>query len=136
MKRGETDPEGTVSCYAGCDASRRERGLPILSVSGHASWSGCGGGINTLMLTPLAALERLLVAALIGALIGLDRERAEVRKTAQVFAGVRTFPLIALAGAVPMLVFDVIGPSLLIASFLTLIGGLPVGVTAYCGLGQ
>jgi len=73
------------------------------------------------MLTPLAALERLLVAAFIGALIGLDRERAEARKTAQVFAGVRTFPLIALAGSVPMLVFDITGPSLLIMSFLTVV---------------
>jgi uncharacterized membrane protein (DUF4010 family) len=76
---------------------------------------------KALMLTPLAALERLLVAVLIGALIGLDRERAEVRKSTQVFAGVRTFPLIALAGAVPMLVFDVTGPALLVTSFLTVV---------------
>jgi uncharacterized membrane protein (DUF4010 family) len=76
---------------------------------------------KALMLTPLAALERLLVAVLIGALIGLDRERAEARKATQVFAGVRTFPLIALAGAVPMLVFDVTGPALLVTSFLTVV---------------
>lgn len=62
--------------------------------------------------------ERILVALLVGALIGLDRERSEVRKTHQIFAGVRTFPLIALIGAVPMLVFDIAGPALLIASFL------------------
>lgn len=80
------------------------------------------------MLTPLTGLERLLVAAFIEALIGLDRERSEARKTAQVFAGVRTFPLIALAGAVPMLVFDVTGPSLLIASFLT---GVTIATISY-----
>ena len=64
------------------------------------------------------AFERLLVAALIGFLIGLERERAETRKARRVFAGVRTFPLIALAGAIPMLIIHVSGPALLIASFL------------------
>ena len=63
------------------------------------------------------AFERVLVAALIGFLIGLERERAETRKARRVFAGVRTFPLIALAGAVPMLVIRITGPALLIASF-------------------
>src|SRR5262245_47801523 len=44
------------------------------------------------------ALERLAVALLVGMLIGLDRERAEQRKQRKLFAGVRTFPLIALLG--------------------------------------
>jgi uncharacterized membrane protein (DUF4010 family) len=48
-------------------------------------------------------LQRLAVALLIGLLIGLDRERAELRKSHAEFAGVRTFPLVALAGAIPML---------------------------------
>jgi uncharacterized membrane protein YhiD involved in acid resistance len=67
----------------------------------------------------MAALERLLVAILVGFLIGLDRERAEVRKARKLFAGVRTFPLIALAGAVPMLLIDTVGPALLVASFVS-----------------
>jgi uncharacterized membrane protein (DUF4010 family) len=70
------------------------------------------------METPLVVFERLLVAVLIGVLIGLDRERAEVRKARRLFAGVRTFPLIALAGALPMLVFETTGPLLLALSFL------------------
>jgi uncharacterized membrane protein (DUF4010 family) len=65
----------------------------------------------------MTAFERLLVAILVGFLIGLDRERAEVRKAHKLFAGVRTFPLIALAGAVPMLLIDRVGPALLVASF-------------------
>ncbi len=65
----------------------------------------------------LAALERLLVALLVGFLIGLDRERVEVRKARPQFAGVRTFPLIALAGAIPQLLADTVGPALLVASF-------------------
>jgi len=44
------------------------------------------------------SLERLLVALLVGLLIGLDRERAEVRKGRKLFAGIRTFALIALLG--------------------------------------
>ncbi len=65
--------------------------------------------------------ERILVALLVGALIGLDRERSEVRKTHQLFAGVRTFPLIALTGAIPMLLFHITGPALLVVSFLAVV---------------
>ncbi len=64
-----------------------------------------------------AALERLAVALLVGFLIGLDRERAEVRKEHRLFAGVRTFPLIALVGAMPMLMPAPAGSALLVASF-------------------
>ena len=65
-------------------------------------------------------LERLLVALMIGILIGLDRERAEVRKARQIFAGVRTFPLVALAGAIPVLLVDRVGPLLLAMSLLAI----------------
>ena len=76
----------------------------------------------------LPSLEGLLVALLVGFLIGLDRERAEVRKGRDVFAGVRTFPLIALAGAVPMVLMPIAGPALLIASFAAVAA---VAVVAY-----
>ncbi|MBI3783362.1 MAG: MgtC/SapB family protein [Deltaproteobacteria bacterium] len=66
----------------------------------------------------IPALERLLVALLVGFLVGLDRERSQLRKRRRPFAGVRTFPLIALAGAVPMLVEDRVGPALLVIAFL------------------
>ena len=67
-----------------------------------------------------AVLERLLVALMIGILIGLDRERAEVRKARQIFAGVRTFPLVALAGAIPVLLVERVGPLLLAVSLLAI----------------
>ncbi len=70
--------------------------------------------------TVAVALERLLVALLIGILIGLDRERAEVRKARQIFAGVRTFPLVALAGAIPMLLLQQAGPLLLAVTLLAI----------------
>ncbi len=71
-------------------------------------------------LTVVAMLERLLVALLVGVLIGLDRERAEVRKARQIFAGVRTFPLVALCGAVPVLLVAQIGPLLAAVSLMAI----------------
>lgn len=70
-----------------------------------------------MQLETTPALQRLAVAVLVGVLIGIDRERTEARGRL-LFAGVRTFPLIALAGAVPMLVYAATGPVLLVASFL------------------
>jgi uncharacterized membrane protein (DUF4010 family) len=74
------------------------------------------------------ALERLLVALLVGILVGLERERAEARKERPLFAGVRTFPLIALAGAIPMLLPAPAGPALLVT---TSIGIGVVAIVSY-----
>lgn len=63
------------------------------------------------------SFERLAVALAIGFLIGIDRERAELRKARGLFAGVRTFPLVALAGAVPTLLAPALGAWIVIASF-------------------
>lgn len=76
----------------------------------------------------LPSLEGLFVALLVGFLIGLDRERAEISKGRDVFAGVRTFPLIALAGAVPMVLMPIAGPGLLVASFAAVAG---VAIVSY-----
>jgi uncharacterized membrane protein (DUF4010 family) len=64
------------------------------------------------------ALKRLLVALLVGLLIGVDRERAEQRKQRKLFAGVRTFPLIALLGAILALMLAEIGPWPLVVGLL------------------
>jgi len=56
------------------------------------------------------ALKRLLVALLVGLLVGVDRERAEQRKQRKLFAGIRTFPLIAIVGALLALLVPVGGP--------------------------
>ncbi len=48
---------------------------------------------------PGIALLRLLVAGLLGGLIGMERERAAHAGREEMFAGVRTFPLFALLGA-------------------------------------
>lgn len=80
----------------------------------------------TIPLVP--SLEGLFVALLVGFLIGLDRERAEVRKGHEVFAGVRTFPLIALSGAIAMILLPVTGAALLVAAFAAVAA---VAVVAY-----
>jgi uncharacterized membrane protein (DUF4010 family) len=76
----------------------------------------------------IPAAERLLVALLVGLLIGLDRERAEARKHRALFAGVRTFPLIALAGAIPLVLGGVVGAALAVVSALAVAG---VAVVSY-----
>ncbi len=78
--------------------------------------------------TIAAGLSRLAVALLIGLLVGIDRERAETRKHHQLFAGVRTFPMIAMAGCVPMLLVPSAGPLLLLGS---LVAVAAVIVVAY-----
>jgi uncharacterized membrane protein (DUF4010 family) len=80
----------------------------------------------TIPLVP--SLEGLLVAVLVGFLIGLDRERVEVRKGREMFAGVRTFPLIALSGAIAMILLPVAGAALLVAAFAAIAA---IAVVAY-----
>lgn len=74
------------------------------------------------------SLERVLVALLVGLLIGLDRERAELRKKRRGFAGVRTFPLIALVGDLSVELLAVTGPLLAVVSFAAVAG---VALLAY-----
>jgi uncharacterized membrane protein (DUF4010 family) len=69
------------------------------------------------------ALEGMLVALLVGLLIGLDRERAEVRKHRKLFAGIRTFPIIGLLGAGLSLLRFEAGPWPLVAGLLA-VGGI------------
>lgn len=60
-----------------------------------------------------------LVAVLLGFLIGLERERKREQQ-GSIFAGIRTFPLIALFGAVVGTLTQAVSPWVLVASFLPL----------------
>ncbi len=71
---------------------------------------------------------KLAVAALIGMLIGMERE-SRSKKGEKTFGGIRTFPLIAILGFVAALVADQIGPSIYIA-FFTIFGVL-VGISYF-----
>ncbi|HZE18785.1 MAG TPA: MgtC/SapB family protein, partial [Candidatus Angelobacter sp.] len=58
---------------------------------------------------PEIALLRVLVAGLLGGLIGMERERAAQESGEEMFAGVRTFPLFAILGASLAIVSGSIG---------------------------
>jgi uncharacterized membrane protein (DUF4010 family) len=66
---------------------------------------------------PGIALLRVLVAGLLGGLIGMERERAAQVAGEEMFAGVRTFPLFAILGASLTVVTGTIGPAV-VAGFL------------------
>jgi uncharacterized membrane protein (DUF4010 family) len=55
-------------------------------------------------------LLRFGIALLIGVLIGLEREYARLKEDVRAFAGVRTFPLVALLGCCAALMTDLGGP--------------------------
>lgn len=73
----------------------------------------------------LLILQGFLVALALGALIGLEREYARYKKRGHDYAGIRTFPLIALFGALSAYLGEIISPWILIVGMI-LIGGLIV----------
>ncbi len=73
----------------------------------------------------LLLLQRFAIALALGALIGLEREYARYRKRGHDFAGIRTFPLITLLGALTAYFADTISPYILIVG-LSLIGLLVI----------
>ncbi|HKI57667.1 MAG TPA: MgtC/SapB family protein, partial [Trueperaceae bacterium] len=60
-----------------------------------------------------------LVAVLLGFLIGLERERKRDTR-GSIFAGIRTFPLIALFGAIVGTLTQAVSPWVLVGSFVPL----------------
>src|SRR3989339_396526 len=50
-------------------------------------------------MVDVSVMQNFLVALALGALIGLEREYARYRQRGYEFAGIRTFPLISLFGA-------------------------------------
>lgn len=70
------------------------------------------------LASDVEALRRLATALCIGLLVGIDRERAEERHSAGLFAGIRTFPLIALTGGIAAWLLPVTGVAFLATAFL------------------
>jgi len=64
----------------------------------------------------------LAIALAIGGLVGVERERHALRYRRSEFGGVRTFPLIALAGALAALATRSLGPGALLAVFVAVAG--------------
>ena len=69
-------------------------------------------------MAEFALIGNFLLALALGALIGLEREYARYRKHAHDYAGIRTFPLIALFGALSAFFGDTLNPWILIAGIL------------------
>ncbi len=69
-------------------------------------------------MAELALIGNFLLALALGALIGLEREYARYRKHAHDYAGIRTFPLIALFGALSAFFGEILNPWILVVGIL------------------
>ena len=69
-------------------------------------------------MAEIALFKSIFVALALGALIGLEREYARYRKRGQIYAGIRTFPLIALFGALTAYFGDTISQWILVVGAL------------------
>lgn len=67
-------------------------------------------------MVEILLLRNLLIALALGAFIGLEREYARYKKRGHDYAGIRTFPLIALFGALAAYFGDFISPWIFLAS--------------------
>ncbi len=63
-------------------------------------------------------LQNFMIALALGALIGLEREYARYKKRGHDYAGIRTFPLISLFGALAAYFGEVISPWVLFGSMI------------------
>lgn len=80
---------------------------------------------DSIQITELDFFIRLLVAAGIGLLIGLEREHSSLQKKEHAFAGIRTFVLLTLTGFVGAALHFLLSPWVFVAillAIMTLIG--------------
>ncbi|MBI2668843.1 MgtC/SapB family protein [Candidatus Woesearchaeota archaeon] len=74
-------------------------------------------------MVPWQLFQNFGIALALGALIGLEREYARYKRIGHAYAGIRTFPLISLFGALCAYLSDVLSPWILLAGML-LVGGV------------
>ncbi len=67
---------------------------------------------------------RFIVTLLIGILVGLEREYSHDLREEEIFAGVRTFALMALIGAVAAMITDQLESAWIFVSIVLLLGGM------------
>lgn len=86
-------------------------------------------------ITELDLLIRLLVATGIGLLIGLEREHSALLKKERIFAGIRTFVLLALTGFMGAALHFLLSPWIFAAIILAVIvlTGISYWITAHKG---
>lgn len=75
--------------------------------------------LNMFEVVGLQILEKFLIAVSLAFLVGLERERQRIQKGLSSFGGIRTFPIIALMGALSGYLLEVseLVASLLLAAF-------------------
>ena len=61
-------------------------------------------------------IKNFLIAIALGSLIGLEREYAKLKRKGHAYAGIRTFPLISLFGAISAYLGELITPWILVAN--------------------
>ena len=76
-------------------------------------------------MVEFSSIQPFIISIALGALIGLEREYATYRKRGHDFAGIRTFPLIALSGTMAAFLAETISVWILVSAILVL-GGLIV----------
>ncbi len=74
-------------------------------------------------MVELILIKNFLIALALGALVGLEREYHRYKKHGHDYAGIRTFPLIALFGSLCAYFSELISPWVLLIGIL-LIGAL------------
>jgi len=84
-------------------------------------------------MVDVTIIQNFLIALALGALIGLEREYAVYRQKGHEYAGIRTFPLIALFGAFSAYLGEIISPWILIVG-MAMIGTLII--VAYFSLSK
>lgn len=72
-------------------------------------------------LTELDFLIRMLISLGIGLVLGLEREFSHFSEKEEIFAGVRTFPFVALIGFLAAMLSFVFNPWIFIAAFLSVV---------------
>jgi uncharacterized membrane protein (DUF4010 family) len=80
-------------------------------------------------------LRRAAVATLLGLLLGVERQRSAT-ETERLFAGVRTFPLLALLGFLASLLADATGSTAVFVAVTAVVGGLVVAAYVLTSLGD
>ena len=82
----------------------------------------------------MVIVQNFIVALALGALIGLEREYARYRKKGHDYAGIRTFPLIALFGALAAYLGETIDIMVFVVSVLLV--GVVIGIAYFKIIGK
>jgi uncharacterized membrane protein (DUF4010 family) len=96
--------------------------LALPAAGAEAAPTTSAGAAGGPLADPRQVALGFAIALAVGGLIGMERERHARTREETTFGGARTFPLIALAGALAALASDVLGAGALLVGFLAVAG--------------